>query len=105
MKESQLEDFMSLAKTLENWEEEIVRMWIFIKNNGILEGFHCKMKLIQRRAYGYRNFENYRLRVLIQCNLVKDKDKPKPPNKTPKSNANPKNTKSIISYQNHLKAA
>ncbi|WP_432416312.1 transposase, partial [Legionella micdadei] len=26
----------------------------------ITEGFHRKMKLIQRRAYGFKNFENYR---------------------------------------------
>jgi hypothetical protein len=26
-----------------------------------------KMKLIQRRAYGFRNFENYRLRVIVLC--------------------------------------
>ncbi|WP_415270926.1 transposase, partial [Legionella pneumophila] len=26
-----------------------------------------KMKLIQRRAYGFRNFENYRLRVRVLC--------------------------------------
>ena len=30
-------------------------------------GFHRKMKLIQRRAYGFRNFENYRLRVRVLC--------------------------------------
>ena len=30
-------------------------------------GFHRKMKLIQRRAYGFRNFENYRLRVKVLC--------------------------------------
>ena len=32
------------------------------------EKFWCcpKMKLIQRRAYGYRNFENYHLHVLIE---------------------------------------
>ena len=29
----------------------------FTKNNGITEGFHRKMKLIQRLAYGYKNFE------------------------------------------------
>lgn len=42
-------------------------MWRFHLNNGITEGFHRKMKLIQRRAYGYRNFANYRLRVLVEC--------------------------------------
>lgn len=42
----------------------------FSKNNGIAEGFHRKMKLIQRRAYGYRNFQNYRLRVLVECGHI-----------------------------------
>jgi hypothetical protein len=31
------------------------------------EGFHRKMKLIQRRAYGFINFSNYHLRVMDQC--------------------------------------
>ena len=57
----------TLAKTLENWQEEIGRMWRFTKSNGITEGFHRKMKLIQRLAYGFRNFENYRLRVRVLC--------------------------------------
>jgi len=29
----------------------------FTKNNGFTEGFHRKVKLIQRRAYGFRNFK------------------------------------------------
>jgi len=45
----------------------IVCMWRFSKSNGITEGFHRKMKLIQRRAYGFKNFENYRLRVIAEC--------------------------------------
>ncbi len=59
--------FAILAKTISKWYEPIIRMWRFTKNNGITEGFHRKMKLIQRRAYGFRNFENYRLRVLVEC--------------------------------------
>jgi len=47
--------------------DALVTMWRFTKNNGITEGFHRKMKLIQRRAYGFRNFYNYRLRVIAQC--------------------------------------
>lgn len=35
--------------------------------NGITEGFHRKMKLIQRRAFGFRNFENDRRRVRALC--------------------------------------
>lgn len=67
LKESQFKALQTLGKTLYNWREEIVRMWRFTKNNGITEGFHRKMKLIQRRAYGFRSFENYRLRVRVLC--------------------------------------
>lgn len=57
----------SLGRTLVTWKEEIARMFRFSKNNGITEGFYRKMKLIQRRAYGFWNFENYRLRVRVLC--------------------------------------
>lgn len=67
LKESAFESFRTLGKTLDSWSEEIVRMWRFTKSNGITEGFHNKMELIKRRAYGFRNFENYRLRVRALC--------------------------------------
>ena len=57
----------ALAKTLTSWMEPIIAMWRFSKTNGITEGFHTKMEMISRRAYGFRNFENYRLRVLTHC--------------------------------------
>lgn len=56
-----------LANTLTSWLEAIVGMWRFSKTNGITEGFHTKMEMMSRRAYGFRNFENYRLRVLTHC--------------------------------------
>ena len=62
-----LEAMKTFSNTLEACLEEIVRMWRFTRSNGITEGFHRKMKLIQRVAYGYRNFENHRLRVIALC--------------------------------------
>ena len=62
-------EFGKLAETISEWFAPIIRMWRFTKNNGITEGFNRKMKLIQRLAYGYRNFENYRLRVLVECGV------------------------------------
>jgi transposase len=47
-----LEAMKTLSNTLTSWIEEIVRMWRFTRSNGITEGYHRKMKLIQRRAYG-----------------------------------------------------
>ena len=67
LKQSPFKRLATLGKTLYQWREEVVRMWRFSKSNGITEGFHRKMKLIQRRAYGFRNFENYRLRVRVLC--------------------------------------
>jgi len=56
-----------LAKTLTSWLEPITMMWRVSKSNGPTEGFHNKMEMMTRRAYGFRNFENYRLRVLTHC--------------------------------------
>ena len=67
LRASAFEPLVRLATTLHCWREALVTMWRFTKNNGITEGFHRKMKLIQRRAYGFRNFFNYRLRVIAQC--------------------------------------
>ena len=67
MRNEATKHFQALAKTLSNWFEPIIRMFRFSKNNGITEGFHRKIKGIQRRGYGYRNFQNYKLRVLVEC--------------------------------------
>ena len=67
LRDSGLEAAATLAKTLSEWTEEIGCMWRFTRNNAITEGFHRKMKLIQRRAYGFRSVSNYRLRVIAQC--------------------------------------
>lgn len=67
LKATSLEPLRILGETLEKWKEEIGRMLRFSKSNGITEGFHTKMEMISRRAFGFRNFNNYRLRVLAHC--------------------------------------
>jgi transposase len=61
-----LPQLVQLGQTLPAWQEEIASMWRFTRNNGITEGFHNKMELINQ-AYGFRNFENYRLRMKVLC--------------------------------------
>ena len=67
LKNSPFEAFRTLGATQSSWRDEIARMWRFTKNNDITEGFHTEMEMIQRRAYGFRNFDNYRLRVIVLC--------------------------------------
>jgi len=70
LKNVHFEHLVSLGNTLFNWRNEIACMWRFSKSNGITEGLHRKMKLIQRRAYGMSNFYNYRLRVRALCGSI-----------------------------------
>ena len=67
LRRSGLAQLATLGDTLHSWSEEIARMWRFTRSNGITEGFHTKMELISRQAYGFRNFENYRMRVKVLC--------------------------------------
>lgn len=62
-----LPQLVQLGQTLSSWAVEVATMWRFTRNNGITEGFHTKMEVLQRQAYGFRNFNNYRLRVRIMC--------------------------------------
>jgi transposase len=68
LRQSNFPQFKTLSNTLSNWGEEICRMMLSPYSNGPVEGFHNKMELISRRAYGYRKFENYRRRVLAMSN-------------------------------------
>ena len=67
LQQTSLEPLRTLGTTLERWKEEIGRMMRFSKTNSITEGFHTKMEMLSRRAFGFRNFNNYRMRVLAHC--------------------------------------
>jgi transposase len=67
LRQAGLPQLAQLGETLNTWSQEIATMWRFTRNNGITEGFHTKMEVLQRQAYGFRNFQNYRLRVRVMC--------------------------------------
>ena len=58
---------LQLRQTLSSGSEEIVAMWRFTRNNGITEGFHNKMELINRQAYGFATSTTTELRVKVLC--------------------------------------
>jgi len=65
--DSTLKEIQTLRRTLLSWREEILAYFQIRRTNARTEGFNGKAKLIKRRAYGYRSFKNYRLRVLNAC--------------------------------------
>lgn len=67
MATSKLKEIQTLRKTLMKWREPILAYFFTGLTNGRTEGYNNLAKLIQRRAFGYKSFENYRLRLLNAC--------------------------------------
>jgi transposase len=56
--------FPEFCKTLSNWTDRITNYFHQRTTSGIVEGINNKIKLIKRRAFGFRNFEHFRIRVM-----------------------------------------
>jgi transposase len=67
MSVSVLPAIKTLRKTLLKWREEILNYFLTGLTNGRTEGYNNLAKLVQRRAFGYKSFRNYRLRLLSAC--------------------------------------
>jgi transposase len=65
---SGLKEYISTAKTYSNWFNEILNSFDTKYTNGCTEGFNNKIKVIKRNAFGYRNFDRFRNRILHCCN-------------------------------------
>lgn len=57
--------FPTFRKTLDKWMDRITNYFCQRTTSGIVEGINNKIKLIKRRAFGFRNFQNFRLRVIV----------------------------------------
>ena len=54
-----------LARTLRNWFESIVAWHCARVSNGPTEGMNNLLKRVKRVAFGFTNFENFRIRALL----------------------------------------
>ncbi len=61
---SDLKEIKTLRKTLMKWRQEILAYFKTRLTNGRTEGYNRLAKLYQYRAFGYKSFKNYRLRLL-----------------------------------------
>lgn len=55
----------TFVKTLQHWWEPILNYFESRCNNGFAEGVNLKIKMLNRRGFGYRNFHSFRLHVLV----------------------------------------
>lgn len=62
---SGLKALAAFTRTLANWWQPILNYFDGRHSNGFAEGVNLKLKLIHRRAFGYRNFAHFRLHALV----------------------------------------
>ncbi|MCI8621587.1 MAG: transposase, partial [Clostridia bacterium] len=56
------------AKTYFNWVTEIRNALEVPYSNGPMEGYNNKIKALKRVAFGFRNFTNFKARILLMAN-------------------------------------
>jgi transposase len=64
---SPLPEIKTLRRTLMKWRNEILNYFSTGLTNARTEGFNNKAKVVKRMGYGYKQFRNYRLKVLTAC--------------------------------------
>ena len=57
--------FPKSSQTIIRWLDEILAYFDNRTTNGVVEGINQKIKLIKRNAYGLKNFDNFRRRILL----------------------------------------
>lgn len=62
---SGLKEFDACLTMLRNWAEYILNAFKCNYTNGFTEGTNNSIKVIKRNAFGYRNFRNFRNRILM----------------------------------------
>ena len=65
---AEIPEFDACLTMLNNWEPYILNAFDCPYSNGFTEGCNNEIKVIKRIAFGYRNFHNFRRRILLTLN-------------------------------------
>jgi transposase len=55
----------TFLKTFNNWKNDILNFFTHRVTNGIVEGLNNVIKTIKRQAYGFRNFDNFKIKIIV----------------------------------------
>lgn len=67
--DSAVPELHRLARTALRWRAEILAHHVTGASNGPTEAVNLVVKKVLRVAHGFRNFDNFRLRVLLHCGV------------------------------------
>ena len=68
LEDSEIKECIYLSRTYKNWEKEIINSFKYKRDNGFVEGYNNKIKVIKRVSYGIKSFEI--LKKLIQLKIA-----------------------------------
>ncbi|MBW3615136.1 MAG: transposase, partial [Actinobacteria bacterium] len=68
--EVQVPEVTRLAKTVSAWEHEVLAYHTTGLSNGPTEAVNLLIEKVRRIGHGFRNFDNYRLRLLLRCGVT-----------------------------------
>ena len=63
--ESDIPQLKECARTYQHWYVEIKNSLEVPYSNGPTEGFNNKIKVLKRISFGFRNFTNFKARILL----------------------------------------
>jgi transposase len=69
-KATKLRSLQAFVRTLDHWREGILNYFNGRHSNGFAEGVNLKIKMLNRRGFGYRNFAHFRLHILVAFGLT-----------------------------------
>jgi len=77
--DSDVPELHRLARTIDSWRPELLAYFDTGGiSNGRTEAVNLLIKKIKRIGHGFRNFHNYRLRLLLHCGVDWHNHRPTP---------------------------
>jgi len=67
--EAEVAELARLATTVSSWQAEVLAYHTTGQSNGPTEAVNLLIEKVRRIGHGFRNFDNYRLRLLLRCGV------------------------------------
>ena len=69
--DADIPELLRLARTISAWQDQLLAYFTTDRtSNGPTEAVNLLIKRIKRVGFGFRNFANYRLRLLLHCGIT-----------------------------------
>ncbi|HEX3539554.1 MAG TPA: ISL3 family transposase [Acidimicrobiales bacterium] len=68
--ERDVPELRTLARTVRSWHHEILAYHATGASNGPTEAVNLLIEKVRRIGHGFRNFDNYRLRLILRCGVI-----------------------------------